>query len=515
MQCAWSGCGAAFNQADGAVPAIAEPGRRDAMKVFIGCLGTETNTFSSMPTGLKTFEETMLYRGDATRHPGTTFSVPLHVWRNAAEERGGEVIEGLAAFAQPAGPTARPVYDDLQGELLGQIRAAMPLDIVLLAMHGAMTAEGCDDCEGDTLARVREIVGPDVVVGVELDLHCSLTPAIVEHADAVVLFKEYPHVDTGERAAELFDICRRAHLGEIKPVMAVHRCGMIGMFRTPVEPVKGFVAEMQAAEGRDGILSISFAHGFPWQDVAHTSARMLAIADGDLGTAEAAAARFARRIWDLRESTRTPMHSIDEGLAAIEKGPGPVVIADVADNAGGGAPSDSTFVLRRALERGTTGLLMGHFWDPLAVRFAVEAGEGATLMLRIGGKCGPSSGDPVDLEVTVRRIKDDATQTFGAATTPMGTAVWLSSAAGIDLLACSSRCQVLHPDAFTQLGIEPAAYGGIAIKSIQHFYAGFAPIASRILYIDGPGAIPPDFANIPYEKFDEPYWPRDEPASAG
>jgi len=171
--------------------------------------------------------------------------------------------------------------------------------------------------------------------------------------------------------------------------------------------------------------------------------------------------------------------------------------------------------LRRALERGTTGLLMGHFWDPLAVRFAVEAGEGATLMLRIGGKCGPSSGDPVDLEVTVRRIKNDATQTFGAATTPMGTAVWLSSAAGIDLLACSSRCQVLHPDAFTQLGIEPAAYGGIAIKSIQHFYAGFAPIACRILYIDGPGAIPPDFANIPYEKFDEPYWPRDEPASAG
>ena len=139
------------------------------MKTFIACLGTETNTFSPMPTGLATFEETMLYRGDATQRPADAFSLPLHVWRRASEELQGTVTESLAAFAQPAGLTVRGVYEALRDEILADLRAALPVDIVLLSMHGAMTAEGYPDCEGDVLARVRAIVGSDTVVGAELD----------------------------------------------------------------------------------------------------------------------------------------------------------------------------------------------------------------------------------------------------------------------------------------------------------------------------------------------------------
>ena len=480
------------------------------MKTFIACLGTETNTFSPMPTGLATFEETMLYRGDATQRPADAFSLPLHVWRRASEERQGTVTESLAAFAQPAGLTVRGVYETLRDEILTDLRAALPVDIVLLSMHGAMTAEGYPDCEGDVLARVRAIVGPGTVVGAELDLHCSITPAMVDNADALVLFKEYPHTDVGERAAELFDLCLRKHRGEIDPVMAVHDCRMVNMWRTPVEPMKTVVAEMQAAEGNDGVLSVSFAHGFPWQDVPDTSAKMLVIADGDRDLAAATARRFGERIWSLREETRQSMLNIGEALDAIDAGPGPVVVADVADNAGGGAPSDSTFFLVEALERGTSGLIVGYFWDPVAVRFCEEAGEGASLELRIGGKCGPSSGRPVDLQVHVRRIVDDGRQSFGDATVPMGTSVWLSCKGGVDLVLNSIRTQVLHPDGLTQLGIEPSAYRGIVVKSTQHFYAGFAPLAGRIEYVACEGAIPPDFADIPYRKFLAPYWPRVE-----
>ena len=480
------------------------------MKTFIACLGTETNTFSPMPTGLATFEETMLYRGDATRRPADAFSLPLHVWRRASEERQGTVAESLAAFAQPAGLTVRGVYEALRDEILADLRAALPVDIVLLSMHGAMTADGYPDCEGDLLARVRAIVGPDTVVGAELDLHCSITGAMVDNADALVLFKEYPHTDVGERAAELFDLCVRKHRGEIDPVMAVHDCRMINMWRTPTEPMKTVVAEMQAAEGKDGVLSVSFAHGFPWQDVPDTSAKMLVIADGDRGLAAATARRFGERIWSLREETRQPMLTIGEALDAIEAGPGPVVVADVADNAGGGAPSDSTFFLVEALERGTSGVILGYFWDPVAVRFCEEAGEGASLDLRIGGKCGPSSGRPVDLQVRVRRIVGDGRQSFGDATVPMGTTVWLSGEGGVDLVLNSIRTQVLHPDGLTQLGIEPSGYRGIVVKSTQHFYAGFAPLAGRIEYVAREGAIPPDFAGIPYRKFAAPYWPRVE-----
>ena len=154
------------------------------MKVFIACLGTETNSFSAMPTGWTNFEETMLYRGDATARTATTFSLPMHVWKKATEEHQGQVVESIAAFAQPAGLTVKSVYEGLRDELLADLKAALPVDIVLLSMHGAMTADGYDDCEGDLLANVRAIVGPDVVIGGELDLHCSITPKMVDAADA-------------------------------------------------------------------------------------------------------------------------------------------------------------------------------------------------------------------------------------------------------------------------------------------------------------------------------------------
>ncbi|MEL7154035.1 MAG: M81 family metallopeptidase, partial [Pseudomonadota bacterium] len=134
------------------------------MKTFIACLGTETNSFSSMPTGMATFSDSMLHYGDATQHPPNTFSLPLHVWRKRTEEMQGQVVESLAAFATPAGVTVRKVYENLRDTILTDLRAAMPVDIVLLSMHGAMTAEGYDDCEGDTIARIREIVGDGVVI---------------------------------------------------------------------------------------------------------------------------------------------------------------------------------------------------------------------------------------------------------------------------------------------------------------------------------------------------------------
>jgi microcystin degradation protein MlrC len=481
------------------------------LKTFIACLGTETNTFSPMPTGMETFAENLLYHGDATSHPATTFSEPLHVWRRMTEERQGQVVESIAAFAQPAGTTIRHVYEGLRDELLTDLKKAEPVDVVLLIMHGAMVAEGYPDCEGDILERVRGIVGSEVVVGVELDLHCSVTKKMTDNADIIITFKEYPHVDGKERAAELFDLCQRAHEGSIKPVMAVHDCRMINMWRTPVEPMRSVVADMQAAEGTGDILSVSFAHGFPWGDVPDASARMLVVADGNAEEASRVARQFGERLWDLRDETAQPMLDVESALDKIDAAAdGPVVLADVADNAGGGAPSDSTFMLKAMLARGMSNVLTAIYWDPVTVRFCEEAGEGATLSLRIGGKCGVASGDPVDLRVTVRSIYHNAWQYFGTAQMPMGTSVWLSSDSGIDLVLSTKRTQVFHPNCFEQLGIDIASYRGVVVKSTQHFYAGFAPLASAVHYVAAEGAIPPDFAAIPYENFTSAYWPRSD-----
>ncbi|MFN4312163.1 MAG: M81 family metallopeptidase [Ferrovibrio sp.] len=488
------------------------------MKVFIACLGTETNTFSPLPTGEQGFREWMLYRGDATRRPENLFSAPLHVWRRAAEAQQAEVVESLSAFAQPAGITVRKVYEGFREEILADLKAAMPVDMVLLSLHGAMVADGYDDCEGDLLEKIRTIVGPMAAVGAELDLHCSITEKMLVSADALITFKEYPHVDSKERARELYDILLAKLQGAAQPVMAVYDTRMINLWRTPVEPMASFVREMQACEGKDGILSVSFAHGFPMQDVPDATAKMVVVANGDVAKAQAVAERLGRRIWDMRDQTATRNLSIDEALdrATAATARRPVVLADVTDNPGGGAAGDATFILRRIIERDIRGVASGLYWDPMAVRFCCDAGEGASFDLRMGGKCGPASGDPLDLVVTVKKIIRDGMQPALSGAVPIGDAVWVQTQGERDLVLISNRTQTFHPDAFAQFGIDIASKAIIVVKSTQHFYAGFAPMAGEILHVQAPGAMRSDFADIPFQKVRGPYWPRvADPFAAG
>ena len=482
------------------------------MKLFIAGLGTETNSFSPIPTGRLAFEDAILSRSPTEDDPNF-FSVPLIEWRRRAEERGWEVDESLCAFAQPAGTTIRATYEAFRDEILADLGKS-GADVALINLHGAMIAEGYDDCEGDLLARARGIVGPDAVIGAEIDLHNHLTDAMLEAADVIVGYKEYPHTDIKDRAGELFELAADAAEGRIKPVMRDFDCRMVAMFHTSREPMRGFVDDMAAREGRDGVLSLSLSHGFPWGDCARVGARMLAITDGDAALAAGVAEEFGRRLWDERAAFLPDWPTIDGALDRVEAAKaGPLVLADFADNAGAGAPADSTFVLRAVLERGMRDVALGLFWDPVLVRMCRDVGEGGRMRVRIGGKVDPSSGDPVDLEVVVRGVKDDMKQFLGDAPVELGTGVWLE-ADGVHMVAIERRMQALHPVAFEDLGLELAKMRAVVVKSSQHFHAGFAPIAAEVLYINGPGAVTPDYAAIPFTKRDPGYWPRvDDPWS--
>jgi microcystin degradation protein MlrC len=484
------------------------------MKIFIAALDTETNTVAPLPTGALAFAEGFVAHGNATALPENYCSAQLYVWRRRAAALGWDIAESLCAYAEPGGITARPVYEGFREEILADLRRAMPVDAVLLALHGAMVAEGYDDCEGDLLAAVRAIVGPDVPVGAELDLHCHLTAAMMQAATVLVAYKEYPHVDIPERAEHLFTLIADAATGLTRPVMAAFDCRMIGSFRPTAQPMRGFVDQMIAQEGRDGILSLSLAHGFPWGDVADVGVKTWAVTDGDPDRAAAVARHYGEALFGLRKEVAPAFLTIDAALEvaldlSVERTHGPVVIADVADNPGGGAPGDATFFLARVRERRMTGVMLGYFWDPIAVRFCFEAGLGATLGLRVGGKCGAASGLPVDLRVTVMGLAEQVTQRFGAAPVPMGPSAWVR-AEGIDLVLCSLRTQTFHPEAMAALGLDPTTPRIMVVKSIQHFHAGFAPIASEILYASSPGALSQDFATFPYTKRQGRYWPRDE-----
>ncbi|WP_427184066.1 M81 family metallopeptidase [Bordetella bronchialis] len=478
------------------------------MRIFSAGLGTETNTFAPLPTSLDSFRGREYF--PAGTHPDTPTSqgAPLWVARRRGRALGWTLKEGLVATAQPSGITTRSAYETLRDEILADLRAALPVDIVLLGLHGAMVADGYDDCEGDLLARAREIVGPDVVIGTELDPHAHLSPLIVESADIVVLYKEYPHTDIVHCAEQLLDLCLDKAQGRTRPVAAMVDCQMVVPMHTSRDPALSFVDKLRRMEGKDGVLSLSFSMGFATGDVPEMGTKVLVYTDGDPGKAHALARELADELIARRESLMVEYRTVDQAIdEALAFDGGPVVLADRADNPGSGAPGDSTFVLRRLLERGIPNAALGPLWDPMAVRIAFDAGEGATLPMRLGGKIGPLSGEPVDADCTVLALRRDMTMT-GLTGSPMAMGdCALVRAGGVDIVLVSQRNQAMNIDLFTRLGCDLTARKIVVVKSAQHFHASFSRIARHIVYVGAPGVATPDWKTLTYKKIRMPKWP--------
>jgi microcystin degradation protein MlrC len=478
------------------------------MKIFIGGIATETNTFSPLPTGIDDF---LVQRGrdvlqGRVKYPSLDLS---RVWGARAVARGDEFIFSLNAWAEPAGITVRSAYESLRDELLADLQAAMPVDVVLLMLHGAMVADGYEDCEQDVIGRVRGIVGREAVIAVELDLHCHLTEAKIADADVVITFKEYPHVDINERAAELFELAVATKLGKVRPTMALFDCRMIGFYPTTRRPLRQFVDSLGEAERGAGVLSVSFGHGFPLADLSQVGAKMLVVTDDDPALAAQLARELGMQAHSLRrdigfESVSLPM---EEALAkALSSRLTPVVVADQSDNVGGGAPGDATFALRWLLARDAKDAAVAIFYDPEVVRIARRAGAGARLQVRLGGKLGRSSGDPLDIDVTVLSAVDNymharPQQSGEPLLSPLGDVVALRCG-GVDIVVSSKRCQCYCPSIFADLGIDPSSKHLLMPKSMQHFYGAFARIAGEVIYMAGPGAVAPDPRRIHYRVLD-------------
>lgn len=486
------------------------------MRIFTASLATETNTFSPVPTDRASFE--MAFYAGAGKHPDTPTlcSSPIVALRARAKQDGLTVIEGTATWAEPGGIVQRQTYEALRDEILGQLRAALPVDAVILGLHGAMVAQDYDDCEGDLLARVREIVGPDVVVASELDPHSHLTPKRVAAANILAAFLEFPHTDFYERGEHVVDLGLRAARGEIRPVISTFDCRMIQVLPTSREPMRSFVDRIKALHGRDGILSVSVIHGFMAADVPEMGTRILVVTDNDKAKGDALAEKLGMELFGLRERTIMAMVPPEEGIAQALKAHAanpqkPAVIADVWDNPGGGVPGDGTTVLRAILGKGPKNVGVATIWDPLAVTFCHAAGEGAEIDLRFGGKCGPDAGEPIDARVKVMKIAAEGWQSFGRSRVTLGpAAVVRIDGTEVDIILNTNRTQTFEPDIFSNLGIDPMGKDVLLVKSTNHFYAGFEPIAAGIVYVAAPSFYPSDPRTTAYRKVVRPYWPKVE-----
>ncbi|MBD8065794.1 M81 family metallopeptidase [Devosia sp. PTR5] len=478
------------------------------MRVFTAALATETNTFSPIAIDKRAFEAS-LHAGPG-QHPATPTlcTAPITVGREICAREGWTLIEGSASWADPAGLVARATYEELRDTILDELRAALPVDGVVLGLHGAMVAQGYDDCEGDFLARVREIVGPEVLVCAELDPHSHLTARRVAAADFFVVFKEFPHTDFVDRARDLWALAVRTLKGEISPVMSVFDCRMIDVFPTSKEPMRSFVDGLMALEKSEpGVLSLSVIHGFMAGDVPEMGTKIIAVTDGQPEKGAALAERLGRELFAMRGTFM--VRQVDEKVAvgtALAAPRGPVVIADVWDNPGGGTAGDATVILAELMARGAQDVAVGTIWDPIAVQICFAAGEGAEIPLRFGAKSAPMTGNPIDRIVTIRKLVRNAQMRFGDSFAPFGDAAWVHFD-GIDVILNSTRAQSFDPSLFSALGIDPKSRKILLIKSTNHFYDSFSKIASEIVYCSAGKPYPNRPAETPYRKARRDIWP--------
>lgn len=480
-------------------------------RVFTGALAVEVNTFSPLPIDLTDFEDQLLARPGAHPPYPTIVTGPIIAARRRAEAAGWTLIEGTAASSAPGGLVNRRTYETLRDEILAQIEAALPLDAVVLGLHGAMVAHGYEDCEGDLLQRVRHLVGPATVIAAEFDPHCHFTHEMAGALDLAVFYKEFPHVDFYERAEELIDLVDRTLKGEIRPRLATFDCRMIDVLPTSREPMRSFVDRIKAIERDDDkVLSISVVHGFRAADVPEMGTKVVVVTDGDHGLGHDLARTLGRELFERRGTffgpLLTPEMAIEQARACPRR---PVVLADVWGNPGGGVPGDNTVLLKAMLTAGVTSAALATIWDPMAVRICRAAGEGASIRLRFGGKSCAGIGDPVDAEVLVKTVQEDATQTFQAATVRLGPSAVIE-VAGIEVILNTVRTQAFEPTIFTNLGIEATARDILVVKSTNHFYQGFAAISDDILYVECPGVYPSDYHAAGYQKVRRPLWPLDD-----
>jgi microcystin degradation protein MlrC len=489
------------------------------VRIFVAMVSHETNTFSTIPTDRGQFEARDLRYGgeilEAYRGTGTCLGGMIAV----AEQRGFTLLPSVAASASPAGRVTKEIYQAVKDRVLADLKAAGPLDGVLLDLHGAMVPEGLDDGEGDLLAAVRVAAGPTVPMAVTLDFHANVSSAMVRHATLLHGYKTYPHVDMAERGREAAERLLDVIHGHLRPTVALRQPPLLppiaGQLTTrgPMRRLADLAAEL---ERRPGVVSISVFAGFPLADIHDAGLSVYVVADGNQGLADECADRLVATAWDHRHEFihhATPVpEAVAAALAQSNEGR-PVVLADIADNTGGGAAGDTTEVLRELLHVGARGTTVACLWDPDSVRACLQAGVGATITVSIGGKIDPSHGAPLRVTGRVRTLSDGRFIHQG----PMfrGVEGRLGPTAVLDvedvkIILISRRWQTLDPEMIRFVGIDPGRERILAVKSTIHYRAAFEPLAHAIIEVDAPGLSSSNLTRFEFKHVRRPIFPLDE-----
>ncbi|HME41740.1 MAG TPA: M81 family metallopeptidase [Syntrophorhabdales bacterium] len=546
-------------------------GSGKGLRVALAGLFEEVNTFAvetmglatitgSMTTGFQKYEGKQIideFKGSSTQFGG---------YIDALEAAGVEIVPTVH-YQYSAGPTIEgKAYQTMKQEIVGALKAAMPIDVVALNLHGAGVAEGVDDVEGDLCAAIRKELGPNVKIVMALDHHCNLTDFNLKQVDLITIVKNYPHIDfydVAHRAATLLPDMVKGQAtphGHFEHLPFIMQC-LSTMPGNPYAPIRMKVEEFAK---REGIYEFSFQYGFPFADISFNTALVNCWAETPELAAKTAK-EFANWIWKNREqfvvktlSVREALEAAADALAAqgrikeevvrdakarSEKtlydqsiaglanikaedprvfgflpdsnNKGPVVIADKSDNPGAGSPGDSTHVLAELIKYNVKQACVGSIRDPDTAKKAIKAGVGSVIDVELGGKLSKRSGEPIRGKAYVKSISDGRYTVTGPMLTGMrfdvGPAVGLLIG-GVNVAVVSGLMQVFDKGQLREVGIDPLDYRIVVLKSMNHFRAWWTDKASAIIDCDPPGIGSNDLSTFTYTKKNRKVFPLDADA---
>lgn len=466
------------------------------LRLGIGGIRHETNTFSPVLTG---YDDFVFHRGDAAVAGG------LEPFQQMA---GVTLLPTFVASAMPNGLVRHAAYSQLKTELLAALQSILPLDGLYLDLHGAMEVETIGDAEGDLVTAVRQLVGPDTLISVSLDLHGNISPTLVETADILTAFRTAPHRDYEETRRRAFDLMLRALQNQIRPVSVMIKLPLLLAGESAVterEPAQSLYAGLAEIDQLPGILNASLLIGCAWTDSAYTTASVIVVAEQDDELAQQQAAGLARQVWARRHNfefgveTATLDDAIGQAMASSER---PVFISDSGDNVTAGGAGDLPLFVERLLAMGAREALVAGLADPEAVRRCLAAGEGATVELSIGGKLDQLNGRPLDLTGRVVRLSSDPDDPQGP------PALALVQVEGVHIILAPDRRAFTERAAIAAAGLDPMQQQIVVVK-LGYLFPDLADHAPRAIMALSPGTTSLNLAGLPYRRLPRPIFPLD------
>jgi microcystin degradation protein MlrC len=470
---------------------------------------------SNISTGIKEFMSRRLLYGDELFRDFSGTATPAGGIIEGCKRHGFELVPSVFASATPSGVVKKEAFDTILGGILEEIKGSEPFDAIVLHLHGAGVSEEYPDIEGKVLKEVRKLARDRPVVST-FDLHANYTSLMVENADLLVGYDTYPHVDGYERGLEAVELTARMLDGSLKPTLGFKQPPMLPALQvqfTGRYPMKKLIEEAHRMEEMEDVVQVTVAAGFPWSDIYDAGMSFIVATNEDQELADKLAYEVSEIAWNIRRDflvRPTPLREALKRVKRTEKGP--IVLADIGDNPGGGAPEDGTVVLKAVLEEGLTGGVFAVLWDPISVEKAVLAGVGEMVSLALGGKTDDMHGEPLKVTGIVKNISEGIFTNLGPMSTgaesDMGKTVVIDIG-GNEIIVTSKRLQPTDLGVYESQGIDISEKKFTVVKSSVHFRAAHESVAYEIIELDTPGLTSPRLAGFEFKNIRRPIFPLD------